>query len=124
MKIIISPTCNNSPKNQQLLDLTIGFSDYNLEAIEEFLDENIQWTLLGESPIVGRDFFLEELNKHSENPAIQITIHHAITHGKSGAVNGEMVMKDGNRFAFADFYEFTSASAKKVAEIKSYIVAL
>ncbi len=124
MKIIISPTCNNSPKNQHLLDLTISFAAKHFEAIEEFLDENIQWTIMGEYPIVGLENIQELLMLNSENPVTIIQIHHAITHGKSGAVNGEISLRDGNRFAFADFYEFTSASAKKVAEIESYIVAL
>ena len=48
--------------------------------------------------------------------------HNIITHGKEAAVNGEMLMKDGNVFGFSDFYEFSSAKGSNVKSIVSYLI--
>ncbi len=55
--------------------------------------------------------------------ASAITIEHAISHGRTGAINGE-VQFGRKRRAFCLVVEFTSAKGSKVREITSYSVAL
>ncbi|MCB0661588.1 MAG: nuclear transport factor 2 family protein [Saprospiraceae bacterium] len=122
MKINIKPGCGNSPKIETIKNLTIYFASYDLEKMQAYFDDNICWTLVGNEPIIGKENFIAALREMSDNKASELTITSILTHGKEGAIQGIMKMDDGNEFGFADFYEFTSAGAKKVKSITSYVL--
>ncbi|GAB2490399.1 nuclear transport factor 2 family protein [Algoriphagus taiwanensis] len=122
MKLFLLMQDGNSPKGKLVQDLTIAFSSYDLERIRPYLAENITWTLVGDTPVEGKENFLSTLGEMMGNAAAELHIHQILTHGKEAAVHGEMVMENGERFGFADFYVFTSASAKKVQTITSYVI--
>ncbi|MCK0191466.1 nuclear transport factor 2 family protein [Arenibacter sp. F20364] len=122
MKLNIKPDCGNSPKKALVKNLTILFSSYDIEKAMDFLDDNVKWTLVGDESIIGKKQFRTALEEMSQNKALELTIHSIITHGKEAAVNGEMVMEDGNIFAFSDFYEFSSAKGDSVKSIVSYVI--
>ena len=103
-------------------NLTIYFASYDLEKLTVHFDEKISWTLVGNEPIVGKEAFVAALNEMSSNKAAELTIHSIVSHGKEAAIHGIMKMEDGNEFGFADFYHFTSAAAKKVQSITSYVL--
>lgn len=122
MKLNIKPDCGNSPKKALVKNLTILFSSYDIEKAMDFLDDNVKWTLVGDESIIGKKQFRTALEEMSQNKALELTIHSIITHGKEAAVNGEMVMEDGNIFAFSDFYEFSSAKGDSFKSIVSYVI--
>lgn len=124
MKTTIPSDCGNSPKNKLILDLTVAFVGYDLKVVEPYLEQDIHWTLVGDSTIEGKKEFLEALSQMISNPASELEIFQIVTHGKSAAVNGKMKMKDGSQYGFADFYIFTSATFKKVKSITSYVQAI
>lgn len=51
----------------------------------------------------------------------KLTIFTILTHGKAGAVHGDMLMTDGKIYAFSDVYDFSSAKGNKVQKLYSYI---
>lgn len=122
MKTHIPSHCGNSPKNELILKLTLLFAQYNLDEAMKYMDNQVTWTLVGDQTINGKEDFKAELLRMKDNTVIELSIFQVITHGKSASVNGEMKMKDGKVFGFADFYEFTSASGKLVKSITSYVV--
>lgn len=122
MKINSQPDCGNAPKRELVKDLTVYFASYDLDKVMEYMDDQVTWTLVGDDPVVGKEQFRAELEKMSGNKVQELTIHSVITHGKEAAVNGEMRMQDGQVYEFSDFYEFTSAAAKKAKSIRSYVV--
>lgn len=122
MKLNIKPDCANSPKRELVKNLTIYFASYDLPKAMSYLDPDVVWTLVGDEPIVGRGQFEKALQAMSQNKATELTIHSIVTHGKEAAINGEMIMEDGNVFGFSDFYEFTSAKGSKVKSIVSYVI--
>lgn len=122
MKLNITPDCGNSPKRELVKNLTIQFASYQLGQVMNYLDDAIEWILVGDVPIVGKEQFMNELKKMSHNTVQTLTIHSIITHGKEAAVHGEMYMQDQTVFAFADFYEFSSAKGNKVKAITSYVI--
>lgn len=122
MKLFLLMNGGNSPKGKLIQDLTISFASYDLERIRPFLQEDITWTLVGEPPVSGKANFLEELEKMKNKPVAELQIHQIITHGKEGSVHGEMVMENGDRFAFADFYQFSSPESDKVKAITSFVI--
>lgn len=121
MKVYTNPNCGNAPKQQLIKELTIYFCSYELDKAREYLDEHVEWTLVGDKPVKGRDKFLSYLNEMSDNSAVELSINSIVTHGKEGAVSGEMKLKDGSVFAFGDFFTFNSASFKKVKTIVSFV---
>lgn len=122
MKLNIKSDCGNAPKKELIRNLTIAFASYDLDQVMPHLSDQIEWTLVGDETIVGKEHFRSELEKMSDNKAVELSIHQIITHGKEAAIQGEMVMHNGNVFAIADFYEFTSASGKTVKTITSYVI--
>lgn len=122
MKLFLLMNGGNSPKGKLIQDLTIAFASYDLDRIRPFLMEDITWTLVGNEPIQGKEEFLEALDQMKSNSVSELQIHQILTHGKEAAVHGEMVMENGERFGFADFYVFGSAGSEKVKAITSYVI--
>jgi hypothetical protein len=122
MNLHISPDCGNSPKKKLIQDLTVFFASYSISEAMQHLAEDVKWTLVGDRPIEGKANFEAELLSMSDNKAVDLYIFQIIAHGKEAAVHGEMKLKDGKSFGFADFYEFTSAGSEKVKSIISYVI--
>lgn len=122
MDLLIQPDCGNSPKMKLVQDLTIYFASYAIPKVMDYLAEDVKWTLVGDSPIEGKADFEAALQSMSDNKASKLTIHQILTHGKEAAVHGEMLMEDGKTYAFADFYQFSSAKSEKVKAIVSYVI--
>lgn len=122
MKLNIKTDCGNAPKKEFIKDLTIAFASYDLDEVMPHLSDQIQWTLVGDETIVGKERFRSELEKMRGNKAVELSIFQIITHGREASIQGEMVMQNKNVFSFADFYEFTSASGKTVKAITSYVI--
>lgn len=122
MKLNLPPDCGNSPKKKLIADLTAHFASYAIPEVMEFMAEEVVWTLVGDKPIHGKENFASALREMSDIKASKLTILQILTHGKEAAVHGEMLMEDGKTYAFADFYTFASAGAKKVKSIVSYVI--
>lgn len=119
-----SPSFVNSPKKQVLQELTVLFASYQIDKVKAWFADDITWTLVGDSPIQGKEAFADALAAMSPNKATRLTIHSMLTHGREAAVHGEMQMEDGKRFGFADFYTFTSAGSSRIHAITSYVIEL
>lgn len=122
MKLFLLMRGDNSPKGKLIQDLTISFAAYDLDRLEPYLAEDITWTLIGDTPVKGKTDFLAALREMKGNAAAELQIHQILTHGKDGAVYGEMVMENGDRFSFADFYVFSSAKSNLVKSICSFVI--
>ncbi|WP_127141995.1 nuclear transport factor 2 family protein [Flagellimonas marinaquae] len=122
MELKLPKNCGNSPKSELVKNLTVHFAAYELNQVFQFLDDNISWTLVGNTPISGKAAFKSALENMSGNKVAKLTINGIVTHGKEAAVHGEMTMEDGGVFGFADFYGFTSAKGIKVKAITSYVI--
>lgn len=53
---------------------------------------------------------------------MKIEVEHAISHGKSGAANGQVQLASGKRIRFCHVVEFASAKADRIAKITSFYV--
>ncbi len=122
MKTFAPSDSGNALKKELVLNLTKAFASYDLEKVGKHLAEDVVWTLVGDTPIGGKDQFLSTLSEMSDNKAEELRIHQILSHGKFVAVHGEMKMLDGKSYGFADFYEFTSAGSRKVKAIVSYVI--
>ncbi len=72
----------------------------------------------------GAEAFAAALKRRAEQGVVKLTIHHVLTHGKSGAVDGTLDLADGKTLAFCDVYEFGSAKGTSVKAITAYTIEI
>lgn len=117
VNIIASPNCGNSPKKQRLKELNIAFAERNNDFIAEHISDDITWRVVGDIQVQGKKEFIAALENMRQAQPTALEILNVITHGKEGAVNGELTLADGKKYAYCDVYEFSGA--QKGASIKS-----
>ena len=55
---------------------------------------------------------------------MELTILHIATHGKAGAADGRIKLKNGKTHAFCNIYEFSNTKGTSVKEITSYVIEI
>lgn len=124
IKITVKPDCGNAPKNELLKNLNIAFAEGNLPWLRQRVTDDIVWDRVGDTKVEGKENFFAAIEKMKATKVSELKIDRVLTHGKEGAVSGSMVTGKGKRFAFSDFYEFSSARAEKIKTITSYIIPI
>ena len=123
-KIISSPNCGNSPKMKFIKEFNIAFAKGNLEFLMENVTDDIVWNIIGNKKIEGKEKFTEELKKMKSEKVIELIIDQTLSHGKEGASNGIMKMKNGKKYAFSDFYVFKNIKSTDLKLITSYVIEI
>ena len=123
-KIISSPNCGNSPKMKFIKEFNIAFAKGNLEFLMENITDDIVWNIIGNKKIEGKEKFTEELKKMKSEKVIELIIDQTLSHGKEGASNGVMKMKNGKKYAFSDFYVFKNTKSTDLKLITSYVIEI
>jgi hypothetical protein len=123
-KIISSPNCGNSPKMKFIKEFNIAFAKGNLEFLMENVTDDIVWNIIGNKKIEGKEKFTEELKKMKSEKVIELIIDQTLSHGKEGASNGVMKMKNGKKYAFSDFYVFKNTKSTDLKLITSYVIEI
>lgn len=124
LKINIKTDCGHSPKREFLRDFNIAFGKGDATFIIAQVTDDIVWDIIGEQTIDGKDRFSEEVNDMKKAEVAEITIEKVVTHGKEGAVNGIMKMKNGKQYAFSDFYDFKNTTGTAIKTITSYVIEI
>lgn len=119
-KVIVSKDCGNSPKNSFLEKLTVAFAKGDAELILSKVSDDVRWKIVGEKEIRGKDDLAETLEELKKDKAAELKIAHIVSHGKAGAVDGTLKLKDKKTRAFCDVYEFSNAKGTSVKKIISY----
>ena len=123
-KIVSSPNCGNSPKMEFLKQFEIAFAEGRVDFLIESVTDDIVWDIIGDRKIEGKGEFVRELEKRKEEKTTELLLHQILSHGKEGAANGILTLQNGNKYAFSDFYQFSSAKGTKVKLITSYILEI
>ena len=119
MEIVRSQDCGNSPKNQLVENLAIALLTNELKKRSDYVTEDVQWNRVGGKSLEGRKAILKELEVMHNRSILKLTVVHAITHGKAGAVNGE-VQYGSSTEGFCFVFEFANARGTAVRQITSY----
>lgn len=123
-KIVSSPNCGNSPKMEFLKEFNIAFAKGNIEYITESVADEIDWNIIGDRKIEGKEKFIKELEKMKSEKATELIIDQILSHGKEGVTNGIMKMQNGKKYAFSDFYKFKGAKGAVIKSITSYVIEI
>jgi limonene-1,2-epoxide hydrolase len=126
MKITCKQDCGNAPLKELLKAFTIAFGKGDVESITNKLTQDIRWEMVGDKTIEGITEVTKVLESMKASTASELTIDHIITHGRTAACNGHMVMKEaGNTYAFCDVYEFNkNGPTAKIKRMTSYGVKI
>ncbi|HEX6032823.1 MAG TPA: hypothetical protein VFY83_00265 [Anaerolineales bacterium] len=123
-KVIIGEDCGNSPKNIFVQELTIAFAKADSRFLLKNVTDDVRWNILGNQLIQGKDRFAEALEEKKNDQAVELSIQHIATHGKTGAADGRIKFKTGITHAFCNVYEFSNTKGTSVKEITSYIIEI
>jgi hypothetical protein len=119
-EIVRSPDCGNSPKNLFAQETAVALATGDLEFILDHIDDDVDWRIAGRERLRGKTALANRLRDVPEPAAL--TVHHVMTHGKVGSVNGTMIFPGGRTREFCDVYEFTNARGNAIRTITSYII--
>ncbi len=123
VKVTCKEDCGNSPRKMLLRDLNIAFANGDVTTLLAYVAENIQWDILGDQKISGKDEFKVALESMKEQKAVEMDIENIITHGATAAVNGVLRMEDGTTYDFCDVYVFAGhAKTAKIRAMTSYVI--
>jgi hypothetical protein len=123
-KIISNSNCGNSPKMEFLKEFNNAFAKGNVEFLIKNVTDEIIWNIIGDKKIEGKENFERELNKMKEKKATELILDQILSHGKVGAANGIIIMENGKKHAFSDFYLFKGAKGLKIESITSYVIGI
>jgi len=123
-KMVLSEECGNSPKNQFVSDMTVALAQGDSMFILSKVTDDIRWEAAGGGVFQGKEIFSRGLDQLNKDPVEQLTILHALAHGRAGAVNGTKVLRSGKKIAYCLVFEFNGAKAAKVQGITSYEIEI
>jgi len=123
-EIILPPGIERSPEKLFLKDLNLAFLEADLLKIEQIIHEDIRWEWAGEWVIEGKGDFMRKYREMSGPEAQRLEIRSLLIEGNRGAAEGIITMPDGDRYSFADFYEFTTVNSIQVSGMTSYVVEI
>ncbi len=121
-KIIRSEDCGNSPKNSFIQEVAIALAMRNVEFLLRSVSDDIRWYIVGRKLVQGKAEFVDFIQSLGDHQIDTLTIHHVVTHGKAGSVNGIARLNDGGSQEFCDVWEFTNAKGTSVKAITSYMI--
>lgn len=125
MKVNCKEDCGNAPLKEKLRDFNIAFGKGDTPAIVSQLTDNIEWEMVGDKLITGKEAVAAELEKMKAYTATELTIDHIITHGRAASCNGSFVMENGEKYAFCDVYEFDkSGKTARIRRMISFVIKL
>lgn len=124
MKINIPIDCGNAPKRGFIKDMSVAFASTDMDFLTESVTDDIVWDIIGDTTVEGKDNFQKVLKERNNSKVRELTLDKILTHGKEGAVSGNIKTEEGKSYAFSDFYEFRGAKGNKVKAITSYVIEI
>jgi uncharacterized protein (TIGR02246 family) len=100
-----------------------AFTNNDNEAFLNFCAEDVQWTIVGDQAVNGKNGIREFMKSMEGMEAPKFTVKKIISDEDSAVAYGGMTMKDdkGNEgsYEYCDVYRF---SGDKIAELRSFVV--
>lgn len=124
MQIKLPENCQNSPKNYRVQECTSFLYSQNMVTISQILSENVCWVNIGKGSVEGKNPVLKALLERNSIKITRLEILQIMSHGKEGSANGIITLEDGNKWAFAEFFSFSSVNYLQIKTIRSFLISL
>lgn len=122
--VTVKGNIDNDSKKVFLKKVNEAFSNMDMNALSEYLHDDIDWHMAGAESMSGKQAMIDEITKMADYAVVEMNIANIIVEGNTGAVNGEVNIKTGQKFQFCDVYELTGEEMPKVKTINSYMVEI
>ncbi|HSA84507.1 MAG TPA: nuclear transport factor 2 family protein [Patescibacteria group bacterium] len=124
MKITVPEDCGNAPRKKLIHDFTLAFAENNKEKILEFMADDIEWIMVGDKIMNGKEEAAKSLETMGDEIAEELILDTIITHGDTAACDG--IIKYSKRaVAFCDVYKFTGHDKDaKIRQLTGYAIEL
>jgi len=100
-----------------------AFANNNPEAFLNFCAEDVQWTIVGDQPVNGKNGIREFMKKMEGMEPPAFTVEKIVSDEDSAVAYGGMTMKDEKgeegAYEYCDVYRFRG---DKIAELRSFVV--
>lgn len=120
----VNPDCGNSPKEKSIKELNLAFAKGDVTFLSKYVTDDIIWDIVGDKIIKGKEAFVKSFEEMKKNIVSELILDNIITHGAEAASFGKIIMQNGKKYSFADFYLFTSSGSKKIKYINSFIIEI
>jgi uncharacterized protein len=112
-----------SQKNKDTVEkVDAAFAEGNIAGFLSFCAEDVEWTIIGEKAVKGKDAIRTWLESMDSEPP-KFTVRNVIAEGDFAAAHGDMTMKDKDGkaipYAYCDIYRFRG---DKIVEMTSFVV--
>lgn len=124
IKVISPEDCGNAPKKRVLKELIIACAKKDFSVVTEYTAENIEWNVVNDAVVTGRDKVIQALENKLTKKIIQIEILNIITHGHTAAANGTVELEDHSVYSFCNVYRFVSPGKNKLKQITTYVIKM
>lgn len=94
MKINLSSTCDNSPKNKFVQDYAVALLSFDFDKLRKMSADNIEISI-PDRALINEKSNIENIQKYLEADIEEITINSSISHGKYGCALSEI--RDKNK---------------------------
>ena len=122
MKINLSSTCGNSPKNKFVQDYTVKLLSFDFDNLANMSVENVKILIPDKGLIMGKSNLIE-IKKYLKTDIEVLSIESSISHGKHGAVLCEI--RDNEKdYKISVHYIFQNMKAEFIEEAIVLIVEI
>ena len=124
LNVSVNTSCKNSPKREFLKDWNIAFLEGNSAFVLGSVSDDVTWNRVGDNLIQGKEVVAKILAEIETDKVTELVLNKIVTHGKEGAVNGTVVMKNGEQQAFCAVYEFANTKGTTIKSVASYVIEI
>lgn len=122
MKINLSSTCGNSPKNKFVQDYTVNLLSFDFDNLSKMSADNVK-ILIPDRGLINGKSNLIDLRKYLSVDINLLTIESSISHGKYGAVFCE-ISDNEKDYKVSVHYTFKNLKAELIEEAFILIVGI
>jgi ketosteroid isomerase-like protein len=112
-----------SSSNKQIVEkVNAAFAQGNVEGFLSQCADDVEWTMVGEKPIKGKDAIRKWMT--SMGPEVpKFTVTNLLADGDFATCYGDMTMRDKDGkvipYSYCDIYRFRN---RKVAELRAFVM--
>lgn len=116
-----------SERNKEIVEkVNSAFLEGNFEGFLSFCAEDVEWTIVGDRTVKGREAIREWMRTmaaENQEPPKFTVVDPMIAEGDLVAARGDMTMKDkegkAGQYSYCDIYRFVN---DKIVELTSFVV--
>ncbi|SFA84342.1 Ketosteroid isomerase-related protein [Lentibacillus halodurans] len=113
-------------KNQEFFQkVNEAFASGDVDFLMENLAEDIQWEMVGNQKIQGKESVMEMLEPMRGVTLKDYVTNNIITHGNVAVIEGKMTVPDDGKdktYAFCDIYKLHKFKNGKIKELTAFLI--